>query len=100
MEQVNWKDIEMKYPVGSLLTGTVERHFPFGIFLDIGHPLVKGLVQIIDFLDEGTMTEELYPSIGTEVKAFVFGYATWNNQIKLGMKPSQLKQISVHAISY
>jgi len=93
MEKVDWNDIEKRYPIGTVVAGIVEQHFPFGIFLDLGHPLVKGLVQIIDFLDEGTMTQAKYPPIGTKVNAIVFGYATWNNQIKLGMKPSQLSGV-------
>jgi hypothetical protein len=52
----------------------VEHHAPFGVFVDIGEPFVKGLIKIPDFLDEGEMSEEMYPEVGTSVGAIVVGY--------------------------
>jgi hypothetical protein len=40
----------------------VTRHCPFGVFVDLGDPDATGLIQIVDFLDEGRMTPDQYPA--------------------------------------
>jgi len=91
--KLDWKEIKTLYPVGSKITGKVEHHAPFGIFLDIGHPVVKGLIQITDFLDEGVMSPRMYPPIGHVIKAVVLAYTPdQRNQIWLSVKPSVLSQ--------
>ena len=61
------------YIVGQFVQGKVEFHTPFGVFLDIDNSMVKGLIKIADFLDEGEMREDMYPEIGTTVGAVVVG---------------------------
>ena len=90
-QEVNWEDISINYPIGNLIIGIVEHHAHFGIFLNIGHPVVKGLVLIMEFMDEGIMKPELYPLIGTEVRGVILGYTDYNNQIKISLKPSRLQ---------
>ena len=87
-----WDESKKRFPVGGRVRGTVTEHQPFGIFVDIDDPNVTGLVQITDFLDEGTMTPERYPAIGTSIDAIVLGHKERpSNQIWLGVKPSQLR---------
>jgi hypothetical protein len=52
----------------------VEFHAPFGVFVDIGDVDVKEMIQIIDFLDSGSMNPEMYPEIGASGGAIVVGY--------------------------
>jgi ribosomal protein S1 len=87
---VNWDEVALAYPIGSIIKGTVMYHAAFGIFLNVGHPLMLGLVRIVDFVDEGIITPDLYPAIGKEVRGLVLGYDESNNQIVLSMKPSNL----------
>lgn len=87
---VDWGEVALKYPVGCIIQGTVMYHAAFGIFLNIGHPSLLGLVQIVEFVDEGYMTPDLYPAIGKEVSGLVLGYNMDNNQVVLSMKPSRL----------
>jgi len=63
----NWEQIKSKYRIGQFLQGKVVSHKPYGVFLDIGEPEVKGLIRIPDFLDEGDMSQEMYPEIGSQV---------------------------------
>ena len=91
-----WDGIKRKYKLGHRVIGVVEHHAPFGVFIDLGDPVVKGLVQVTDFLDEGVMWEEMYPPIGEEIEAVVLGYTEdARNQIWLGVKPSQLSNAPV-----
>ncbi len=91
MSAIDWENAKKRFPVKSIVHGKVIEHKPFGIFVDINDPVARGLVQITDFLDDGCMTLDKYPSIGTTVEAVVLGYTDERrNQIWLGMKPSQL----------
>ena len=92
-EYIDWELVKQKYSKGSLVEGVVEHHAPFGIFVDIKHQNLKGIVQITDFLDDGIMTEKKYPKIGEKISAVVIGYTEdIRNQIWLSMKPSILKK--------
>jgi ribosomal protein S1 len=75
---------------GAIVQGAVQRHLPFGVFVEIRGVPFTGLVQIVDFKDEGVMTVDEYPPIGSYIKAVVLGFRDSNNQISLGMRPSQL----------
>lgn len=85
--------IANQYQLGKLIYGTVEAHTPFGVFVNIGNEKVKGIIQITDFLDIGSMTPEMYPDIGSSVGAVVVGYTEDDrNQIWLSVKPSVLQK--------
>jgi ribosomal protein S1 len=53
MDDLAWENIKEKHQVGTFIRGKVVQHMHFGIFLDIGEPEVKGLIRIVDFVDEG-----------------------------------------------
>ena len=96
MEDKPWDAIKSKYKVGTFVQGRVTQHMHFGIFLDIGEPGVKGLVRIVDFVDEGEMNENLYPEIGLTVSGIVYGYSRSEDaQINLSSTPSVLHRFLV-----
>jgi ribosomal protein S1 len=75
---------------GTIVQGVIQKHWPFGVFVNLsGIPFV-GLIQITDFKDEGRMTPDEYPPVGSPVEAVVLGFKDTGNQIWLGVKPSQL----------
>jgi ribosomal protein S1 len=89
-----WEEAKQRFPVGRRVHGVVTQHCPFGIFVDMGDPVAKGLVQITDFLDEGRMTAEEYPPIGATVVTVVLGHTDdRRKQVWLSMKPSQLREL-------
>ena len=58
--------------------------------------MVKGLIKIPDFLDEGEMREDMYPEIGITVGAVVVGYNEGNcREVYLSAKPSVLHEALV-----
>ena len=71
MDSTSSENIKSKYKLGQFVLGKVEFHTPFGVFVNIDDSLVKGLIKIPDFLDEGGMTEQMYPEIGATVGAVV-----------------------------
>ena len=88
-------ELKRDYPVNAMVEGVVCHHEPFGVFIDIGHSQAKGLIQIVDFLDEGTMSTDQYPPVGAGVKAVVLGHTEdGRHQVWLSMKPSKLRSIT------
>ena len=96
MDSSSLERLKSKYKLGQFVQGKVEFHTPFGVFLDIDDSLVKGLIKIPDFLDEGEMREDMYPEIGTMVGAVVVGYNESNcREVYLSAKPSVLHKALV-----
>jgi len=96
MDRSNLNQIKLKYPLGQFIQGKVEHHAPFGVFVDLGEASVKGLIKIPDFLDEGMMSVEMYPDLGTVIGAIVVGYNESNGrEVYLNAKPSVLHQALV-----
>jgi ribosomal protein S1 len=96
MDSTSWEQIKSKYKLGQFLQGKVEFHAPFGVFVNLNESLVKGLIKIPDFLDEGEMSEAMYPEIGTTIGAVVVGYNDSNcREIYLSAKPSVLHKALV-----
>jgi ribosomal protein S1 len=92
-----WNEVKSKYRLGELIHGTVEYHAPFGIFVNLNDEVVRGIVQITDFVDSGDMMPEMYPDIGSPIGAVVVGYTEdERNQIWLSVKPSVLQKALVH----
>lgn len=103
MSNTNWEQIKSHYKLGQFVQGKVEFHTPFGVFLNIDQSSVKGLIKIPDFLDEGEMSEAMYPGIGAIVGAVVVGYNESNcREVYLSAKPSVLHKalvpLKVHAL--
>ncbi len=94
MEQSEWEQAKSRIKIGSRVRGIVTAHYPFGIFVDIGDPVAVGLIQIVDFVDDGKMAPERYPPIGTEIEAVVLAFTEERRkQVWLSMKPSQLERV-------
>ncbi|WP_044617281.1 S1 RNA-binding domain-containing protein [Gynuella sunshinyii] len=89
MTNITWEELKKTLEVGALITGTITRHEPHGVFVDIGYGY-DGLIQITDFKDEGVMTPEEYPVIGKQVQAKILGFKDHGCQVWLGVKPSQI----------
>lgn len=96
MDSQAWEQIKSKYKLGQFVRGKVEYHAPFGVFVDLGETAVKGLIRIPDFLDQGNMSESMYPELGAIVGAIVMGYNEANrHEIYLNAKPSVLHEALV-----
>jgi ribosomal protein S1 len=85
-----WEEIKESLKVGTKLKGVVTKHWPFGIFVALPGIKFTGIVELGDFKDEGFMTRDEYPAVGSSVDAVVLAFKETGQQIWLGMKPSQL----------
>ena len=94
-ENVNWNEVERLYPVGSIVNCKAKFHVNFGVFVDIGHPIVTGLIEVTEFLDERGVQPE-YPPIDSYFQAVVFDYRKDDNQIKLIAKPSVVEKAKIN----
>lgn len=93
---VDEKKIKSKYKLGQFVQGKVESHSSDGVFVNLDESLVKGLIKFSDFLDEGEMSEKMYPKIGESIGAVVVGYNENNCcEIYLNAKPSILHKTLV-----
>lgn len=96
MNGTSWEQIKSKYKLGQFVQGKVEFHAPFGVFVKMDEPLIKGLIKIPDFLDQGEMSEEMYPEVDTIIGAVVVGYNDSNcREVYLSAKPSVLHKALV-----
>lgn len=84
-----WHDLKKALPTDSIVMGSVSRHEALGVFVDIGYEY-DGLIQITDLKDEGRMSADEFPEIGSVIRAKALGFKDHGHQIWLGVKPSQL----------
>ena len=89
-ETAGWTEIKRSLPIGTLASCVVARHAPFGVLVEIAGVPFDGLVQITDFKDEGRMTVDEFPPVGSVLTAVVLGFKETGKQIWLGLKPSQV----------
>ncbi|MEG4571572.1 S1 RNA-binding domain-containing protein [Microcoleus sp. N3A4] len=85
-----WEEIKESLKVGTKLKGVVTNHFGFGIFVALPGIKFTGIVELGDFKDEGFMTRDEYPAVGSSVDVVVRAFKETGQQIRLGIKPSQL----------
>jgi len=89
MKNISWEQLKSSLCVGELVQGRITKHEPYGVFVGLELPF-EGLIQIIDFKDEGVMSSQEYPPTGQLIEAVVLGFKETGHQIWLGVRPSQL----------
>ncbi|MBR2902383.1 MAG: S1 RNA-binding domain-containing protein, partial [Clostridia bacterium] len=80
-----WADAENKYAVGNIVTATVMRMVPFGVFVEIV-PGVDALVHISQISSVRIPTPEAVLSVGQVVEAKVIEADFENKKINLSIK--------------
>ena len=88
----SWEYIKENLKIGSHVFGHVLCHEPYGFFVSISGNNFQGLVQITDIKDDERVFPADYPAIGTYIEAVVLGFRDVNQQIWLGIKPSQVRR--------
>jgi len=91
-ESVLWERLKSTWHVGQVVSGIVKIHRAFGVFVDLDIPF-QGLIEIIQFKDEGRMTPKDFPEIGSPIHAVITGFGDSNHQIHLTVKPSALRNV-------
>lgn len=67
-------------------------HHRFGFFIDLGGAVI-GLIELPMLLDDPDrpLLQDDYPPVGSQLRAVVLGATDHNRQIRLSMRPSDLK---------
>ena len=84
-----WQDVDVKYPVGTVVKGSVVNVMSYGAFVKL-EPGIEGLVHI----SEMSWTRRVnHPSelvnIGDEISVVILGVDKEGQQLSLGMKQTQ-----------
>lgn len=100
-----WQEIKQSHPIDSKLYGKVLRIEAFGIFLDIGYPILKGyqfsgLIDILTKDDEDSyglpIDYDLWPNIGEKFIVKFVGIETLKKKYRwqlLSCKCSHVKRV-------
>ena len=84
-----WEDVEIKYPMGNVVTGKVVSLTNYGCFIEL-EPGVEGLIHVseISWTKHIKNPSEVY-SMGDEIEAKVLSIDTDEHKISLGIKQLQ-----------
>ena len=81
------------YRTGDTITGTVIHQARFGIFLDIGIPDVRGLVERGEIHDEyhsKPLPQHLLPKLGETVTGIVLGQHEFSKEVVISLRKSMM----------
>ena len=86
-----WEAAKSALTVGSVVSGVVIRHEPFGIVVEVrDHPAVPAVIDVISYRPAGVDAQPAdWPPVGTTIEAVVAALTEHNRQIKLRVGPSQ-----------
>ena len=89
LTDIEWEEAIQRYPVGTIVTGSVLAHLPMGYFVCLGDRVV-GQVEIVRIKNPDIIVSELdYPPIGSAVRSVVLGHNP-GKQIRLSTRPVDL----------
>ncbi|MBM3191145.1 MAG: 30S ribosomal protein S1 [Chlamydiae bacterium] len=88
-EQNPWKEIENKYPPGTLVRGKIVNLVPYGAFIEI-EPGIEGLIHVseMSWIKNVTDPSEIVNK-GDEVEAVVLSIQKEDGKISLGIKQTE-----------
>jgi small subunit ribosomal protein S1 len=83
-----WKDIETKFPVGTIAKGTVSRIADFGAFVKLA-PGVEGLIHISELAHHKVYAVKNVVNEGQEVEVKILTIDEENQRMSLSLKATQ-----------
>ena len=88
-EQNPWKEIEKKYPAGTIVRGKIVNLVPYGAFIEI-EPGIEGLIHVseMSWIKNVTDPSEIVNK-GDEVEAVVLSVQKEDGKISLGIKQTE-----------
>ncbi len=88
-EQNPWKEIEKRYPTGTIVRGKIVNLVPYGAFIEI-EPGIEGLIHVseMSWIKNVTDPSEIVNK-GDEVEAVVLSVQKEDGKISLGIKQTE-----------
>jgi small subunit ribosomal protein S1 len=83
-----WDEVENKYPVGSIVNGTVTRTADYGAFVEL-EPGVEGLLHISELASKRVMRTTDIVKVGATVEVKVIKYDPEQKRLSLSLKAVQ-----------
>ena len=80
-----WSVIEEKYPIGSKVSGTINRFSPFGAFVQLEDD-INGLIHLSEISDQKVEDPSDFLEVGQEVEAVVINIDRDEHRIGLSLK--------------
>jgi small subunit ribosomal protein S1 len=89
-----WAAVRTQLQVGALVSGTVERLVPFGVFVDLGVGF-PGLIRRTD-LDPagGLVQDDEFPELGSTVEGIIVGLEEDAQQVILSRRLSEFARFA------
>lgn len=85
-----WSVIEDKYPIGTKVTGVVNRFSPFGAFVQLEDD-INGLIHLSEISDQKVENPGDFLDVGQEVEAVVINIDRDEHRIGLSLKKTKSK---------
>ena len=85
-----WSVIEEKYPMGTKVTGTINRFSPFGAFVQLEDD-INGLIHLSEISDQKVDDPSDFLDVGEEVEAVVINIDRDEHRIGLSLKGTKSK---------
>ena len=86
-----WSVIEDKYPIGTKVTGTINRFSPFGAFVQLEND-INGLIHLSEISNQKVEDPADFLDIGQEVDAIVINIDRDEHRIGLSLKAASGKK--------
>lgn len=93
-----WEHAESKYPVGSIIKGTVVRIVGFGAFVQL-EPGVEGLVHISQLAPHRVGTPDEVVALGDEILVKVLRVSSSERRISLSLKEATAETQDPHEVN-
>ena len=79
-----WDEARDSFRVGQRVAGTVVRHEPYGLYVDIG--CITAFVDVLEITDGIMRGTQDYPSIGQTVEGFILQFNNRSKQIRMSLR--------------
>lgn len=92
LDAASWKDVKRRFPLKSIVVGTVVRVEPFGVFVSVPQCDAHAVLLVTEFQDgDRAFDVSEYPEIGSQLTAVVVDHAEHNRQLRVSTRRSRLE---------
>lgn len=93
MTQNPWEDIDTKFPLGSKVSGKVNKVTPFGVFIELSDQ-INGLIHVSELFPLDAAKKDPTDSfkVGDDISAWIIAVDTKEHRIALSTLESSLKK--------
>ncbi len=89
-----WENVEKKFPLGSKVSGKINKVTPFGIFIELTDQ-INGLIHVSELFEESAAQKDPTAvfKAGDDVEAWIIAIDTKEHRIALTVREDSLKKV-------